>query len=169
MPSNNSKNARWSLYPELHADVDSILQPALSFKFNHEDTDKGVEESYRTNVVGTFTCQNPKCKGSTWTSGVIPIIIRMYSNNRYNARVYYQQCRRCRRACVPTLDQTYAERVAYRIKKWRGIFVEAKRYFTKGTPPHRDDLCYGCKAGTCLKAARFVPQLFVVSSTDPRE
>lgn len=157
MPHYKPKVARWSLYPELHNDVSAILEPELLlFSFNHNDTDKGTTESYDTNVVGTFTCTNNKCKGSTWISGVIPITIRMYSNNRYNARVYYQQCRRCRSTCVPTLDHTYAERVAYRIKKWNGVVVESKRYFRKETPPHREDLCHGCKAGTCKKSPAFV-------------
>jgi hypothetical protein len=77
------------------------------------------------------------------------IMIRRYPNNRYNALVDFQNCKQCKWVAEPQMEQ-YAERVAYRLKKWSGVRMQPPPHSggkTKG--PHRKDLCHGCKAGRC--------------------
>ncbi|EJT68021.1 hypothetical protein GGTG_14401 [Gaeumannomyces tritici R3-111a-1] len=50
----------------------------------------------------------------------------------------------------PILDDSYGERVAYWLKKWSGVRVQApQRSQRKNDKPHRSNLCEGCKAGHC--------------------
>jgi hypothetical protein len=42
----------------------------------------------------------------------------------------------------PILDDSYVERVAYRLKKWCGVELE------------RPEFCEGCKAGHCGEGRR---------------
>lgn len=41
------------------------------------------------------------------------------------------------------------ERVAYRIKKWKGVNVARPYYSRDAKGEHESDLCEGCKAGHC--------------------
>jgi hypothetical protein len=104
--------------------------------------------------MGRFKCHNPACSTNKWVSGHVAITIRMYPENEYNARVYHQRCQRCNFVSKPTLDYTYADRVTYRLKKWSGLQLEKPVFTDKKTPPHKSDLCEGCKAGHCLKASQ---------------
>lgn len=75
-----------------------------------------------------------------------------YPGAEYNARVYKQRCRRCNSLGDLFLEDggPYAERVAYRIKKWCGIEMKPSTYVVKKTKgPHESELCEGCKAGHC--------------------
>lgn len=75
-----------------------------------------------------------------------------YPGAEYNARVYKQRCRRCNALGELFLENggSYAERVAYRIKKWCGIEMQPSTYIVKKTKkPHEENLCEGCKAGRC--------------------
>lgn len=75
-----------------------------------------------------------------------------YPGAEYNARVYKQRCRRCNSLGDLFLEDggPYAERVAYRIKKWCGVEMEPSTYVVKKTKgPHEYELCEGCKAGHC--------------------
>lgn len=55
----------------------------------------------------------------------------MYSPGaQYNARIYHQRCLRCNNLGKPRLDDSYAERVTYRLKKWCGM--EMNRPFYSG-------------------------------------
>lgn len=75
-----------------------------------------------------------------------------YPGAEYNARVYKQRCRRCGALGDLFVENggPYAERVAYRIKKWCGVKMEAPTYIVKKTKrPHEKELCEGCKAGHC--------------------
>ena len=58
------------------------------------------------------------------------------------------------------LDESYAERVAYRLKKWCGVEVEPPHYNPepKG-PPHEIELCEGCKDGHCAEMDRKGPSV----------
>ncbi|RAL06560.1 3CxxC-type zinc finger protein [Aspergillus homomorphus CBS 101889] len=120
MPRKGGKAAKlWSLHPNLHADVTRLLdEEGLQLEFlDVDDEDINIEEK-DTNVMGRFIYQN---RGS--------ITIRMYSQERYNARVYHQRCRNCRAVGRLILDsECYAER-------------------SRG--PHDSELCEGCRVGHC--------------------
>lgn len=142
---------QWSMYPLLHDDVSDLLrEDNLSFSFYEKDDEMGRIDDYDTNIMGRFACRSKSCK-AVWTSKQIAITIRRYSNDRYNARVYHQSCKRCRTTSKPQLDHSYAERVAYRLKKWCGVQMEVPPYSGRSDGPHRSDLCEGCKQGRCSK------------------
>ncbi|KAB8070242.1 zinc-binding domain-containing protein [Aspergillus leporis] len=151
MPSKRSNaGGRWSLYPSHHDNVSRLLRKEnLHFNFHVLDDPSSCIEDYDTNIMGRFICNNNACPSSGWSSKMIAITIRMYPGERYNARVYHQRCRRCNRLSRPIIDESYAERVAYRLKKWRGIQMEVPHYSGKSQGPHDSDLCEGCKAGHC--------------------
>ncbi|TQS35992.1 hypothetical protein Golomagni_03571 [Golovinomyces magnicellulatus] len=156
MPSRSKKvNPKYSLYPKLHRDVQSMLGRRYKFEFNDEDTDADCEIG-ETRVVGTFTCDNPRCKNE-WQSGKISTVVRSYPNRLYNAKVYHQRCRKCNKPIRPSLDSTYADRVAYRLKVLNDIRVERREFlFEKETPPHDSKRCEGCRAGYCEKKTYIV-------------
>lgn len=141
---------KWSMYPSLHDDVSDLLRKDnLSFQFHEKDDGASCVNNYDTNIMGRFTCHNPSCSARVWTSKQIAITIRKYSNRRYNARVYYQSCENCKTPVKPKLDHSYAERVAYRIKKWCGVQMDVPPFSGQSDGPHRSDLCEGCKEGHC--------------------
>ena len=140
---------KWSMYPSLHDTVSDLLhEHNLFFDFHEDDSDNCVR-NYDTNIMGRFTCRNPVCSSGGWKSKQIAITIRMYPGDRYNARVYYQGCRACGRLSKPHLDGSYAERIAYRLKKWSGLQMDAPRYSGASKGPHKSHLCEGCKHGHC--------------------
>ena len=144
----------WSMFPSKHDDVVRLLQEAnLCFTFNRNDSDAGTLQECDTNIKGRFQCTNPACR-KVWVSGIVATTIRMYANRRYNARVYSQRCKGCNRPCRPFLDQSYEERVAYRLKKWSGIAMELPAYTERATkqPPHESGLCEGCRHRRCRLA-----------------
>ncbi|RDW83794.1 3CxxC-type zinc finger protein [Aspergillus mulundensis] len=144
-----------SMYPELDSNVAKLLEPhGLTMTFHPIDTDKSTFSRHKTNVVGRFKCPNTTCGHHKWESKSIALSIRLYPDNRYNARVYHQRCSACKWIVRPELDGrdgTYAERIAYRLKKWSGVQVE--RVYRDPMPPghalHRAKLCEGCRAGRC--------------------
>ncbi|GKZ37877.1 hypothetical protein AbraIFM66950_009705 [Aspergillus brasiliensis] len=146
---------RWSMYPALHTDVLTHLSdthpPITSLTFHPFDDSQTSKREYDTNIMGRFTCPNKdSCRSTGWTSKKIAITIRLYEGDEYNARVYHQRCKRCNALSRPFLDeQSYAERIAYRMKKWYGVDVERPVYERKMTKPHNRELCEGCKAGRC--------------------
>lgn len=70
----------------------------------------------------------------------------------YNATVYNQRCDACNGLGAINIDkEVYIERVAYRLKVWAGVPVERPFYDKDNkTPPHKMELCEGCKRGVCL-------------------
>ncbi|KAJ6280724.1 zinc-binding domain-containing protein [Bipolaris maydis] len=144
-------NKKWTMYPSLHNEVSDLLYvDNLSFSFYEKDDANSCINEYDTNVMGRFTCSNTACL-AVWTSKQIAITIRRYLDGGYNARVYYQSCKRCSTTSEPKLDDSYAERVAYRLKKWSGIQMELPPFSGLSNGPHRSDLCEGCKQGHCSK------------------
>lgn len=142
----------WSLYPDLHKDVCEILSEANLHKLKFYPTDDPdiCEREYNTHIMGRFACKSGTCPSNGWSSKMIAITIRLYSESRYNARVYHQRCKRCEALSRPKLDGSYADRVAYRIKVWSGIQVQVPSYFKKKSKgPHNSRLCEGCKDGHC--------------------
>lgn len=150
-PKNQKPIQKWSMYPSLHNNVSDLLhEDSLFFSFYEKDDDTSCLNDYDTFIMGRFTCRNRACP-TVWTSKQIAITIRRYSHERYNARVYHQSCKHCRTTSEPQLDHSYAERVAYRLKKWCGVEMEALPFSGRADGPHRSDLCEGCKMGHCSK------------------
>jgi hypothetical protein len=86
-----------------------------------------------------------------WGSKQVAIHIRGYPGNGYNAIVFLQRCDSCNRLGELSLNNnSYVERIVYRLKKWAGVAVAQPFYGGEdGRGPHRSDLCEGCKAGYC--------------------
>jgi hypothetical protein len=138
------------MYPSSHDNVSRLLREHnLFFDFHKNDDPEGCTREYDTNIMGQFTCHDPACTSRGWQSKQIAITIRMYPGEQYNARVYHQRCDACDTVSKPQLDDSYAERVAYRIKKWCGVQMEAPPYSRERKGPHKGDLCEGCKHGHC--------------------
>lgn len=151
MSKRNRQPAKgWSIYPSLHTEVLQLLRKHhLQFDFYTTDSDNMGIKQYDTSVMGTFVCRNPQCTSRGWSSKMIAITIRLYNRERYNARVYHQRCKGCQRLSEPVLNESYAERVAYRLKKWCGIEVEQPCHSGKSNALHERALCEGCKTGHC--------------------
>ena len=155
MPSTKSKSKsksqqKWSMHPALHDNVSLLLEEDdLYFDFHRNDDSASCTKQYETNVTGRFVCHNRACGSTGWSSKKIAITIRMYAGARYNARVYHQRCEKCNGLSKPRLDDSYAERVVYRIKKWCGIEMDRPHYSGQSRGPHQSDLCEGCKDGHC--------------------
>ena len=139
------------MFPTLHDTVETLLsQDSLYFTFHTTDDDTYCTEDYDTNIMGYFECKNKACPKRQWSSKVIAITIRMYPNNQYNARVYHQRCKSCDHLSQPVPDGSYAERIAYRLKKWNGVEMEIPAYREgPNIRPHERELCEGCKHGHC--------------------
>jgi hypothetical protein len=73
----------------------------------------------------------------------------MYGGERYNARVYHQRCMVCNFLSRLILDDSYAERVAYRLKKWCRVELELPEFSGESKGPHAKEFCEDCKAGHC--------------------
>ncbi|KAI8947254.1 zinc-binding domain-containing protein [Xylaria longipes] len=141
-----------SMHASKHPEVSQLLEEDnLHFTFHDNDDDDGCTKKYDTNIMGRFRCYNPKCGKNGWSSRQISITIRMYPRREYNARVWHQRCKSCNFLSKPILDDTYADRVAYRIKKWSGIRQERRAHSGTSKGPHESDLCEGCKAGHCTQ------------------
>ncbi|KAI0805858.1 zinc-binding domain-containing protein [Xylaria sp. FL0064] len=139
-----------SMHPSKHPEVSQLLEEdSLQFRFHTNDEDEGCTNMRITAVMGRFVCHNPKCTSNGWGSKQIPITIRTYPGQKYNARVYHQRCKSCGSLSKPILDGTYAERVAYWIKKWCGIDLEKPLNSGQSKAPHKKRFCEGCKVGRC--------------------
>ncbi|KAI0403175.1 zinc-binding domain-containing protein [Xylaria palmicola] len=161
-----------SIYPLKHPEVSFLLEnDGLCFTFHDKDDDDGWDRERDSAVMGRFRCHNPKCTTNGWSSKRIPIVVYRYTGQRYNARVYHQRCRNCDRLSKPILDHTYAERVAYWLKKWSGIRMPTPPPPKKTRIPHERELCEGCKAGHCLgenyeSSDLIPPYLYTISVTN---
>jgi hypothetical protein len=153
MPPNQETRKTFT-FPELHEKVvDAVSDEMATPWFRPDDGDDGRRNKYHTNVVGKFKCTNKACSKKGWSSGVVATVIKGYRLNGYNAVVFNQNCKKCKQLGTFTMDeQTYVDRVAYRIKKWAGV-SEATRPFdsSKRTKPHESSLCEGCKQGVCKR------------------
>ncbi|KAE8334455.1 hypothetical protein BDV24DRAFT_145839 [Aspergillus arachidicola] len=152
MPSKRPKqDHRWSMYPSHHDNVSRLLEEDnLYFEFYELDNTEDCTEEYDTNIMGRFICRNRACSSKGWSSKKIAITMRMYPGAKYNVRVYHQRCKSCDSLSRPSLDNSYAERVVYRLKKWSGIQMSLPHYSGKNKgPSHNSDLCEGCRHGHC--------------------
>ena len=139
-------------FPLLHQDVLNTLEDAINPEpwFNHDANEQDVINDYSTNIMGRFACRNPMCSSAGWGSKKIAIRIRGFEGSGYDAVVFKQRCRACEQLGAMRIDEnSYVERVAYRLKKWAGIHQETPENRPPRGPPHESDLCEGCKAGFC--------------------
>ncbi|PMD24601.1 hypothetical protein NA56DRAFT_669106 [Hyaloscypha hepaticicola] len=150
-----TQRPKWSMFPLMHDNVSRLLNAnGLHFTFHNLDDDVSCIQTYDTSIMGRFSCHNQRCRSGGWTSMKIAITIRMYEGKQYNARVYYQRCKACNLLSKPILDDSYAERVAYRLKKWCGVELEPPEFSGQSKGPHEKDFCEGCKAGHCSEGRR---------------
>lgn len=151
MPAKQARSrTTWSMYPECHDGVASLLEDDdLAFDFYGNDDTQNSMKEYDTTIMGRFRCENPSCTSNEWLRKKIAITIRLFQRQKYNARVYHQRCKSCNWISRPTLDDSYAERVVYRLKKWRGIRVETPPRSGRSDRPHQRSLCEGCQNGRC--------------------
>ena len=151
MPSQKQYMGKtWSIHPALHPEVLRLLKADnLTFHFHNIDDQRSCLEDYDTNITANFACKNDTCPSTGWSSKKVATTIRLYADARYNARVYHQRCRRCHWVSRPNLDASYAERVAYRLKKWSGMVMDLPPFSSQSKGPHLSDLCEGCKSGHC--------------------
>lgn len=154
----------------MHDDVSRLLEvEELHFEFHDLDEDSNSIRTHDTNIMGRFLCRNRKCKSIGWPSMRVAITIRMYPGERYNARVYHQRCKSCNSLSKPTLDDSYTERVAYRLKKWSGVEMERPQFSGESRGPHEEKFCEGCKAGHCGESRQIDSLLPGLSSLSLRE
>jgi hypothetical protein len=140
----------FGIWPSLHSEVARLLEDDnLFFEFYEADEAHTATHDYDSHVMGRFVCKNARCLNKGWSSKKIAITVRMYSDAQYNARVYHQSCKVCKNLARPILDNTYAERIAYRLKRWSGIEMRRPFYSGQSKGPHETDLCEGCKNGHC--------------------
>lgn len=137
------------MYPNLHQDLLDALSGSIDPP-TFLESEKQSCNQYNTHVMGTFAYINGHCAEQGWISKKVAIQIRSYPFNRYNARLFNQRCCTCGRLGAFTLDQqSYLDRLTYRLKKWAGAPVEQPPHSTKKTKPHKSELCEGCKIGLC--------------------
>ncbi|KAK4233423.1 zinc-binding domain-containing protein [Achaetomium macrosporum] len=143
-------------FPSLHDDILNVLSDEDIMPtpwFNTSGGDREAMEIYSTNIMGKFRCHNQACPKAGWASKRVAIVIRRYTRNGYNATVFNQRCKSCERLGDLTIDEnSYVERVAYRLKKWAGIPVAAVYTGLKKGPEHEKELCEGCKRGYCERS-----------------
>ncbi|KAI1367676.1 zinc-binding domain-containing protein [Xylaria arbuscula] len=142
------ENRTQMFFPELHPKVvDAVSGQIDSIWFNGGKSEDWIY-SKKTNVMAKFKCDG--CSDHTWTSGRVAIVIKGYRGNGYSAEVFNQHCEFCDALGTMTLDQeSYINRVVYRLKVWAGVPVAQPVYKAKHTPPHKDELCEGCIQGVC--------------------
>lgn len=142
------------MFPSLHQNVaDAVDEHIKDLRYHETNNEKGVSTQYSTFVMGQFRCYNRSCPKVVWTSGKVAISIRKYQDDSYNAEVFKQRCKACNQLGNLKMDQqSYIDRVSYRLLKWARVAVEQPVYELRKTPPHMVDLCEGCKRGICRDA-----------------
>jgi hypothetical protein len=145
------------MFPELHPNVADAVSPEISSTwFNDDEFDDEFDKEWFTHIMGRFICNNNFCKKRVWNSRKVPIEIRGYDDNGYSAIVYNQRCKSCDQLGIFELnEQSYIERVAYRLKKWGGVEMEAPPFNRIEGAPHERAYCEGCKRGKCREGDGF--------------
>ena len=139
------------MFPILHQTIaNEVLEDIGPVRFHDNDSNAGSDKQWSTHVMGRFGCPNGLCGSGGWGSKKVAIRIRGYGGDEYNAVVFNQRCRACHSLGKLTLDEdSYVERVAYWLRKWAGMVLEKPPHSGKKGPPHRSELCEGCKQGCC--------------------
>jgi hypothetical protein len=148
------RNRRSSLsFPNLHEEVCSTVSSEVGTPwFNSRPNQESSTQEYSTFIMAKFTCPNRNCDSIGWGSKKVAIVIKRYRLNGYHADVFNQRCKKCEQLGTMEIDEeSYVQRVAYRLEKWAGVHQTVARGQWKEHrgPPHRHDLCEGCKQGVC--------------------
>ncbi|KAL2265010.1 hypothetical protein VTJ83DRAFT_7520 [Remersonia thermophila] len=142
-------------FPDLHHRVTAELAGAKiqpSWWFNESGTNDTSIGEHITHIMGKFKCSNKTCQKPGWGSKKIAIQIRKFKKHGYDALVFNQRCKECKSLGVMKItEDSYVERLSYRLKKWSGIKVERPVYEEKKGPEHESHLCEGCRAGRCME------------------
>lgn len=134
-----------ALHDAIHNEVRSDVGSTCFRKSNN-----GANNEHPTNIMSKFLCANDGCPTRRWTSKTVAIVIRGFPRGGYNAEVFNQRCRECNELGRMTIDEdSYVERVAYRLRRWAGAEAERPPYGGDQGPPHERSLCEGCKRGYC--------------------
>lgn len=149
------------MFPLLHERILRALSDEVeSAWFNKQDSNRNSTNSYETHVMGRFTCTNDRCSNSGWASKKVAIVIRGYPRNGYNAVVFNQRCKSCHQLGNLSLDeQSYVDRLVYRLKKWAGVEVP------RSTPRKKD---YHTRPGSAKDAGEAVVDRGLSRGTDGR-
>jgi hypothetical protein len=139
------------LFPTLHPNIAKAVAPEIpSTWFQEDDDDDNFDDDYFTHVMGIFICANTYCKTQLWVSKKVSIEMREYDDNGYCAIVYNERCMSCNGLGTFVLDQdSYVDRVAYRLKKWAGVVMPLPYYNPDRRGEHARAFCEGCKRGKC--------------------
>jgi hypothetical protein len=149
------------MFPSLHKEIENALSSeGTTIKpkpwFNRAETDKARIQQHETYIMGKFRCYNPVCQQNGWGSKKIFTLIQRFPNSGYNAIVFKQSCRACKKVGKMSIDeQAYIERVTFRLKRWAGITMVEEDHERKPGPPHDEDHCEACKRGFCQRGRRF--------------
>ncbi|KAK1749603.1 zinc-binding domain-containing protein [Echria macrotheca] len=140
-----------AIFPHFHGKVLGALHGSINPAPSFVRAKQNPTDDYSTFIMGSFTCENNKCMQRGWGSKKICIVIRQFPGNGYNAQVFNQECKTCGELGKMQINvNAYVERVAFRLKKWAGVAVDAPPHTKRlDRPPHRSDLCEGCKRGYC--------------------
>ena len=101
--------------------------------------------------MSRFICRNFACVFNEWSSKMIVIIIWMYFGTQYNAKVYNQRCQKCNKLNKSRLNDSYAKKVIYRLKKWCEIKMNSFNYSSRNKNSHQNSLCEKCKNDHCIQ------------------
>ncbi|KAI0867207.1 zinc-binding domain-containing protein [Hypoxylon argillaceum] len=147
---NQTESISSFMFPALHSRVvEAVSGQPDNIWFEKKNNDR-TSNSHETFVIARFKCNTAACSKDAWSSGKVPIVIRGYPQNGYNAVVFNQRCRYCENLGTMTLnEETYAERIAYRLKVWARVPVPRQTFGVKRSPPHIQELCEGCIQGYC--------------------
>lgn len=153
---NRAPANEFDMFPSLHDAVHNEVHSDIGRTWFKQSDYEDFDNEYATNITGRFKCANKACSTRGWSSRTVAIVIRGYPRSAYNAEVFNQRCKSCNELGDMTInEETYVERVAYRLKKWAGVEMELPDYNGKDGPPHEQSLCEGCKRGYCqIKRAR---------------
>lgn len=161
IPTRQKETSTSFTFPELHQRIAEAVAPTITSTWFNPNMEAQFETEHETNIMGKFTCNNNRCrkgrKKDGWSSRVVAIWIRGYPRNGYNAIVYNQRCKSCDWLGSLKMDEeSYVERIAYRLKRWAGVRVEQPPIsIGLGRGPHEREHCEGCKAGHCSQADDF--------------
>ncbi|KAI1184180.1 zinc-binding domain-containing protein [Nemania serpens] len=141
----------FSVLDEVSGDIDDV--------WFEEETNDSISNEHNTHIMGRFRCNTAGCSNGSWGSKKIAIVIRGYPENGYNAVVFNQRCESCNSLGTMTLDEeSYVERIAYRLRVWAGVRVERPPFNKRRGPPHIPELCEGCIQGYCQEGeVSFLP------------
>jgi hypothetical protein len=153
-PRGETLRGTTAMFPSLYDDVKNALSSEFITPepwFNPARDDRETITEYSTYIIGRFEYRNQSYAKRNWGSKKISILIRRFPDNGYNAIVFKQRYKSCEKVGALRLDEnSYVERVVYRLKKWAGIAMDTpEHYGGKKGPAHEYSLCEGCKRGYC--------------------